>query len=140
GRVNARPARSAVSRRRRPDMAGERNGDGTGKPAATGSDEGLNATGDVLTGGQRTSGRKESFLHRLYVGTGAFDIVGKRKRWFAMFAVLIIIAILGMGIRGFHFGIDFSGGTQIQFPGQGANGAISTEEAAGVYDDVIGKA
>ena len=30
-------------------------------------------------------GKRDSVFHRLYVGTGAFDVVGKRKRWYFFF-------------------------------------------------------
>ena len=118
-------------------MVGENNGNGdTATGGATEVDKGFNATGDVVSGERGSGG---SVLHRLYVGTGAFDVVGRRRRWYLMFAALVLICIAAIGIRGFNFGIDFVGGTQIQFPGQGASSSITTEEAASVYNDVIGQ-
>lgn len=42
-----------------------------------------------------------------------FDIAGHRKIWFLISLVLIIPGCICMGMRGFNFGIDFTGGTII---------------------------
>ena len=42
-----------------------------------------------------------------------FDIAGHRKIWFLLSLVLIIPGFICMGVRGFNFGIDFTGGTII---------------------------
>ena len=40
-----------------------------------------------------------------------FDIAGHRKIWFLISLLLIIPGIVCIGVRGFNFGIDFTGGT-----------------------------
>jgi protein-export membrane protein, secD/secF family len=40
-----------------------------------------------------------------------FDIAGHRKIWFLISLLLIIPGIFCIGVRGFNFGIDFTGGT-----------------------------
>ncbi len=42
-----------------------------------------------------------------------FDIVGKRKLWFAISLLVIVPGIICMFAKGFNFGIDFTGGTII---------------------------
>ncbi len=42
-----------------------------------------------------------------------FDIAGKRKIWFIISLLIIIPGLISMLIRGFNFGIDFTGGTII---------------------------
>ena len=42
-----------------------------------------------------------------------FDIAGHRKIWFLISLILIILGFICMGVRGFNFGIDFTGGTII---------------------------
>lgn len=42
-----------------------------------------------------------------------FDIAGHRKIWFLLSLLLIIPGFICMGVRGFNFGIDFTGGTII---------------------------
>ncbi|HVV09597.1 protein translocase subunit SecF [Amycolatopsis sp.] len=80
-----------------------------------------------------------SVFHRLYVGTGAFDIVGKRKRWYVFFIALVLVSVASMGIKGFNLGIEFEGGTQIQLPGHGAHGAITSDDATRVFADALGR-
>ncbi|GAB3126565.1 hypothetical protein GCM10027289_02670 [Tsukamurella serpentis] len=62
------------------------------------------------------SEKKASFFTKLYTGTGAFDIVGKRRMYYLATGVIVVIAILGILIPGFTFSIDFKGGTQVSFP------------------------
>lgn len=43
-----------------------------------------------------------------------FDIVGRRKIWYAISLLVILPGIFCMFIKGFNFGIDFTGGTIIE--------------------------
>ncbi|WP_086841525.1 protein translocase subunit SecF [Amycolatopsis kentuckyensis] len=83
-------------------------------------------------------GKRESVFHRLYVGTGAFDVVGKRKRWYAFFGALVLVCLLSMIIRGFNLGIEFEGGTQIQMPANGIHGVITEEQAKESFQKALG--
>ena len=56
-----------------------------------------------------------NFFTRLYTGTGAFEVIGRRKLWFTVSAVIIAIAVTSIVIRGFTLGIDFEGGTKVSF-------------------------
>jgi preprotein translocase subunit SecF len=82
---------------------------------------------------------RESFLSRLYTGTGAFDVVGKRRIYYIAFGTLVLACVLSIVFRGFNLGIDFTGGTQIQFPAAGA-GAPATGVAEVKFSGVIGAA
>ncbi|KAA3639583.1 MAG: protein translocase subunit SecF, partial [Proteobacteria bacterium] len=44
-------------------------------------------------------------------GNSNYDITGKRKIAMVFSSILIIIAIVAIVIRGFNFGLDFTGGT-----------------------------
>ena len=81
---------------------------------------------------------KGGVLTRLYTGTGAFDIVGRRKLWYLVFGTLVLICLLSMVFRGFNLGIDFTGGTQIQFPARTAAAPADVEAVRGVFERVIG--
>ncbi|MFC5911071.1 protein translocase subunit SecF [Streptacidiphilus monticola] len=48
--------------------------------------------------------------HRLYTGEVSIDFVGRRKLWLAISGVILLAAILGLGLRGLHLGIEFKGG------------------------------
>ena len=53
------------------------------------------------------------FGNDLYTGKLSFDFVGRRKVWYLVAAVMILIAIVGPLLRGgFVFGIEFTGGSQ----------------------------
>jgi preprotein translocase subunit SecF len=88
-----------------------------------------------MTDRNRTRG---GVLTRLYTGTGAFDIVGRRKLWYVVFGTLVLICLLSMVFRGFNLGIDFTGGTQIQFPARSAAAPADVEAVRGVFERVIG--
>ncbi|MFI7123842.1 protein translocase subunit SecF [Amycolatopsis sp. NPDC049868] len=93
----------------------------------------------VVDDNTTTAGKRDSIFRRLYVGTGAFDVVGKRKRWYLFFGALVLVCIASMGIKGFNFGIDFEGGTQIQLPANGKNGQISEQQAKDVFAEALGR-
>lgn len=55
------------------------------------------------------------FGNALYTGEKSIDFVGRRKTWYVISIVLIIISIAGPLLRGgFTFGIEFTGGSQFQ--------------------------
>ena len=43
-----------------------------------------------------------------------FDFVGDRKRWGTASIVAVVIAIILIAVMGLNYGIDFSGGTEMQ--------------------------
>ncbi|MBJ8345262.1 protein translocase subunit SecF [Antrihabitans sp. YC2-6] len=78
---------------------------------------------------------KHSFLSRLYTGTGAFDVVGRRRFYYLLTGVIVLICLLSIVFRGFTLGIDFEGGSKIQLPAAGA----STERVEEVYAQTLGE-
>ncbi|MHB8378944.1 MAG: protein translocase subunit SecF [Acidimicrobiales bacterium] len=48
---------------------------------------------------------------RLYHGLTTVDFVGRRKIWFTVSIVIIVLGIGSLAIRGFNLGIDFKGGS-----------------------------
>jgi preprotein translocase subunit SecF len=79
---------------------------------------------------------KHSLLSRLYTGTGAFEIVGRRKFYYGLVGVILLISIAGILLRGFTLGIDFEGGSRIQFP---AADNVTTEQVEQVYTESLGE-
>lgn len=47
----------------------------------------------------------------LYRGETNIGFISSRRRWYAASGVIVVICIISFIVRGFHFGIDFSGGT-----------------------------
>ncbi|NES13441.1 MULTISPECIES: protein translocase subunit SecF [Micromonospora] len=59
---------------------------------------------------------KTGLAARLYRGEADLNIVGRRKLWFTVAGVLVLIAVLSFAIRGFSLGIEFAGGNSFQVP------------------------
>jgi preprotein translocase subunit SecF len=83
---------------------------------------------------------RHGFFVRLYTGTGAFEVVGRRKLWFAVSGLIVAVAIASIVLRGFTFGIDFEGGTKVSMPAAGATGTIGTQQVEDVFSKTLGKA
>lgn len=81
---------------------------------------------------------KHGFFVRLYTGTGAFEVMGKRKLWYTISGLIVAVAVGAMVIRGFTFGIDFEGGTKVSFPR--GEGQATTQQVETVFSDTIGRA
>jgi preprotein translocase subunit SecF len=82
---------------------------------------------------------QHGFFVRLYTGTGAFDVIGKRKLWFGISAAIILVALASILLRGFTFGIDFEGGTKVSMPAAGAHGQVSTQQVEDVFSKTLGR-
>ncbi len=48
---------------------------------------------------------------RLYHGLTKVDFVGRRRVWFSISIVIIVVGMASLGVRGFNLGIDFKGGS-----------------------------
>ena len=57
-------------------------------------------------------GRISQFGQHLYEGRISFDFVGRRRLWYALSAVIVIIASVAFVVRGFNLGIEFKGGVE----------------------------
>ncbi len=80
-----------------------------------------------------------SFLSRLYTGTGAFEVVGRRRLWYGISGTIVAIAIASILLRGFTFGIDFAGGTKMSFPRGGGDQQAQVTQVEQVFRQTIGK-
>jgi preprotein translocase subunit SecF len=56
---------------------------------------------------EKTPGR----LGRIYQGRTSVDFVGRKRTWFTVSLVVIVLGLGSLGIRGFNLGIDFKGGS-----------------------------
>src|SRR5690349_17313093 len=74
--------------------------------------------------------------HALYTGQLSIDFVGRRKLWYLISGLIVVIAILGLSIKGFNYGIEFVGGTQYQvsLPSSQVNDSTVTQ----IQDAVAG--
>ncbi len=52
--------------------------------------------------------------HRLYTGEVSYDFIARRRRWYALSAVLLLISLGALAFRGLDFGIEFNGGADFR--------------------------
>jgi preprotein translocase subunit SecF len=98
----------------------------------------LAPTGEELTEATGAA-PKHGFLARLYTGTGGFNIISRRKMWFTISGLIVTIGIASIIIRGFTFGIDFLGGTQVSLPVAGAQGTATVQQVEEVFTKTLNK-
>lgn len=87
------------------------------------------------TEGEKPDEHHESLFTRLYTGTGAFRIVQNRRVYYAVAGVLIAVCLASILLRGFTFGIDFTGGTKLTMPA----GDIDKDRVPSVIEESIGE-
>ena len=64
----------------------------------------------------RATEPKKSLTHRLYTGDLAYDFLGRRRIWYTISAIALIISIAALLVRGLDLGIEFRGGSDFQVP------------------------
>jgi preprotein translocase subunit SecF len=57
---------------------------------------------------------------RLYRGETSIEIIGRRRRWYAISAVFIMLSIAALSLQGLHLGIEFKGGSSFTVTKVGA--------------------
>ncbi|MGX1768048.1 protein translocase subunit SecF [Dietzia sp. NPDC055340] len=77
----------------------------------------------------------DSLFNRLYTGTGAFEVVGNRRRFYVLTLVIVAVCLASILLRGFSFGIDFAGGTKLTMPA----GEIDKDRVAAVVEESLGE-
>jgi preprotein translocase subunit SecF len=71
------------------------------------------------------------FGNELYTGERSFNIVGRRKLWYLVSGILILLCVLGPIARGgFALGIEFRGGSEFQVPGVDVSDPIDAQNTA----------
>ena len=58
--------------------------------------------------------RFQQFGNDLFTGARSVEFIGRRKLWLGIAAVVMVICIVIPFVRGFNWGIDFTGGSQFQ--------------------------
>ncbi len=58
--------------------------------------------------------RFSNFGNDLYTGKRSIDFVGRQKTWYAVSAVLLVLATIGLFGRGLNIGLEFKGGSEFR--------------------------
>jgi preprotein translocase subunit SecF len=53
---------------------------------------------------------------RLYRGEVSFDFVGRKRLWYAVSGLILLVSIVAVVVRGLSFSVDFKGGAIFTFP------------------------
>ncbi|MFZ0325586.1 MAG: protein translocase subunit SecF, partial [Actinomycetes bacterium] len=56
--------------------------------------------------------------NNLYRGDVSFNVVANQRRWYAISAILLVIAVGSLAIRGLNFGVEFTGGSVFTVPSE----------------------
>lgn len=75
-----------------------------------------------------------SLGQRIYRGEVSYNFLGHWKRWYILSAILILISIGAVAIRGLNLGIEFRGGADFGIP----SATCSVEEARTVAEGATG--
>jgi preprotein translocase subunit SecF len=80
---------------------------------------------------------------RLYRGEVSIDFVGRRRLWYAISGLIVLICVVALLVRGLNFSLEFKGGSSFTFPAtsstsqaaissvvSGAGGGVSTVQSA----------
>lgn len=68
---------------------------------------------DAPEAAQTQAPTRRSLSNRLYTGETSLGIVNRATRWYAISAVLLVVAVGALIFRGLEFGIEFTGGAEI---------------------------
>ena len=76
---------------------------------------------------------------RLYRGETSVDFIGKRRRWYAISALLILASIGALAIQGLHLGLEFKGGSSyiVTKAGITVEDARAAVESTGIPGETI---
>ena len=76
---------------------------------------------------------------RLYRGETSIEIIGHRRRWYAVSAVFVMLSLGALGVQGLHLGIEFKGGSSFTVTKVGASveDARAAVSATGVPGEAI---
>ena len=58
--------------------------------------------------------RFSDFGNDLYTGKRSIDFVGRRRTWYVISAIALLIALSGLVVRGLNLGIEFTGGSEFR--------------------------
>jgi preprotein translocase subunit SecF len=81
-----------------------------------------------------------TILRRVTRGETNIDFVGRRRRWFTISAIAILISLASFGIRQLNLGVEFVGGLSLQSPNPAAadiDAVRSALEAVAITDATV---
>lgn len=78
-----------------------------------------------------------SFGHKLYTGEISYEFVARRRRWYTISAIIMLVCLGAVLIRGISFGIEFTGGADFRVSVAQADEATADKLTAAVEDSGV---
>jgi preprotein translocase subunit SecF len=78
-----------------------------------------------------------SLASRMYHGETSYDFVGRRRLWFSISAVLLLISVVSLIWPGLNFGIDFRGGAVFRVQPERTLTEAQVRDAIGPAAEVV---
>jgi preprotein translocase subunit SecF len=78
-----------------------------------------------------------SLASRMYHGETSFDFVGRRRLWFTVSAVLVLVSLVSLIVPGLNFGIDFKGGAVFRVQPERPVSEARIRDAVGPVAEVV---
>ena len=75
------------------------------------------------------------FGNDLYTGRRQINFIGRRRLWYAISAILLVVAAIGVFGRGLNFGLEFTGGAELK-----VRGVQNTQDYDTRAEDTVRKA
>lgn len=81
-------------------------------------------------------------VSRIYRGEVSADIVGRPKLWYSISATLLLLSIAGLVIKGFNFGVEFTGGSvfTVKAPSASIEQVRGAMEKGGAHQVIVQRA
>jgi preprotein translocase subunit SecF len=82
---------------------------------------------------------RDGIAGRLYRGDVSINFVGRKRLWYTISGLIVLVAVIALAVRGLNFSIDFKGGASFTFPATSttSQGAISRVVTANGGGDSI---
>ena len=78
-----------------------------------------------------------SLASRMYHGETSYDFVGRRRLWFTISGLLVLISLVSLFTPGLNFGIDFKGGASFRVQPERPVTEAQVREAVGPVAEVV---
>jgi preprotein translocase subunit SecF len=80
---------------------------------------------------------RQGLATRLYQGEANINVIGRRKLWFTVAAVLVLISVGSFVFRNFELGIEFAGGTSFSVPANTGSRTLTQDDVSEAVERAI---
>lgn len=85
----------------------------------------------------KKSSEKKSLPERLYTGDLAYNFIKGRKTWYIVSAIVVLLCIGAIALRGLNLGIEFRGGADFQVTVEAASEEVQSDLREALQDSEV---